>query len=147
MLGWRVALESGYYNIKKVDFYDVDRVVGGNATAYWQDGKDYFWLDNTPDVDYVTEMAYTGYTIIGEDADLTSNIVNNMEGLLLAETMILFAPQLRDPTVKALYTPIRDEMMKALIDADVEERQSWQGESTQYGYEFREQINSEGNQS
>lgn len=151
MGAWRIIIDdsdegSSYFNISKVDFYDVSRIEVKRPSAYWQDGKDYFWLDNTPDQDYNTEMAYTGYTVLPSDTSQEPYVIQNYESLLLSQTMVLFAPQLRDPNVLNLYKPQRDEMMKSSIDADVEERQSWQSESVQYGAEFREDINSRGDQ-
>lgn len=132
--------ESSYFDINKVDFYDVSRIEVARPTSYWQDGMDYFWLDNTPDQDYDTEMAYDGYTVVA-DAGASPYIFQQFEALILAKTMILFAPLLRDPAVSTFYQPEVDSMMKAAIDSDVEARQGWQSQSVQYGWEERQIIN------
>lgn len=141
MLGWRITIDGRYENIGKVDFYDVDRVDTAQPSAYWQDGKDYFWLDNTPDQEYSSEMAYVAKTVLGTDTSAEPAVIQKYEGIILAATMIMFAPALRDPAVVGLYKPNRDDLMKSAIDADVDARQSWQSESSQYGWEFREHVN------
>jgi hypothetical protein len=149
MLSWRILEESdsqtsSYFDIRKIDSYDISRLERKRPNAYWQDGKDYFWLDNVPDKDYETEMAYTAYTTLPSNTAETPYVIQNYETILLSKTVCLFGPQLRDTKVLTLYKDQMGDSMKAAIDADVEERQSWQSESVQYGYEFREQINAIG---
>lgn len=151
MLAWRVLLpndeeENVYYNIKKVDFYDVSKVDEGRPEAYWQDGMDYFWLDKTPDQDYDSEMAYLAFTTLGNDTGAAPYVIQTFPSLILNATMVLFAPLMRDANVVNLYKPERDTMMKAAIDSDIESRQGWQSENVIYGHEFIEEINSEGDQ-
>jgi len=146
MKGWRILDDSIYYDIRKIDFYDVSKIEEARPNAYWQDGKDYFWLDNTPDQDYNSEVAYTAYTIIPTDPAQELLVVNDFESLLLSATMVCFGPLLRSVDTINMYKDERDTMMKAAIDADIEERQSWQSESVQYGFEFREHINSRGDE-
>ena len=147
MLSWRILGEAdsdggtSYFNITKIDSYDISRIELSRPSAYWQDGKDYFWLDNTPDEDYETEMAYTAYTTLPTNTADSPYVVQNYETVLLSKTMVLFGPQLRDQVVLTLYKDQLNDMMKAAIDADVEERQSWQSESVQYGHEVLEHIN------
>lgn len=143
MKSWRIVNSDGSYsNINKVEYYDVSKVDLAKPTAYWQDGMDYFWLDNTPDQNYLTEMAYVGLTILPTDTSQSPYVTNNFEALILAQTLILMAPLLRSPEIVALYKPQRDELMKAAIDQDVEAREAGSsGDSMEYGAEFKEEIN------
>ena len=145
MLGFRGILDDQgdgeYFDLTKIDFYDISRIETDRPSAYWQDGMDYFWLDNTPDQDYDAEMAYVGFTVLGTVTSAEPYVIQNFEGIVLDETMIRMAPLMRDPAVVGLYKPNRDEMMKSVIDTDIEGRQSWQSESAQYGWEVKERIN------
>lgn len=140
MLAWRVIDSNKYFNIKKVDFYDISKITSARPEGYFQDGMDYFWLDSEPDADYDSEMAYNGYTELGAGST-EPFVIQEFGTLVLSQTMVLMAAPMRDLTVATFYKPQRDEMMKAAIDSDVEARQSWQGESVQYGYEQVEHIN------
>ena len=147
MLGWRILNDDGEYSdITKVDFYDISKIETAKPTAYWQDGRDYFWLDNTPDQDYNSEVAYSAYTQIPTNTSQELYVVNTYESLLLSATMVCFGPLLRSTETIAMYKDERDTMMKSAIDADIEERQSWQSESVQYGWEVKQRINSQGDE-
>lgn len=145
MLGFRGILSDEgageYFDLPKIDFYDVSRIEVARPNGYWQDGMDYFWLDNTPDQDYDAEMAYVGFTVLGTTLSAEPYVLQNFESIILDETMIRMAPLMRDPAVVGLYKGNRDESMKAVIDTDIEGRQSWRSESVQYGWEVKERIN------
>lgn len=143
MLTWRILLESKYYNIIKVDAYDVSEIDTTRPKAYWQDGMDYFWLDSEPDQDYESEMNFIGYTTLPTDTAESPYIIQEFGALILYQTMVLMAPLMRDATTLQFYKGEREEMIKAAIDADVEARQSAETPSVQYGHEFSEQINLE----
>ena len=150
MKSWRILVDdddgSSYFAISKVDSYDISRIETARPSAYWQDGKDYFWLDNIPDQTYSSEMAYTAYTTLPTNTAESPYVIQNYETILISKTMVLFGPQLRDANVLTLYKDQLNDQMKAAVDADVEERQSWQSESVQYGHEFIEEINSRGDE-
>lgn len=140
---WRILKTTGGYRyLKKVDPRDVDSTEEAMPKAYWQDGMDYFWLDNTPVENYETEMAYVAYTDIDwTDLSLTPHVVANFESVIQAQACMLFAPQMRDYQFIEAQKEIRNDAMKSAVDADVEGRQSNESPAVRYGWEFAEEIN------
>ena len=143
--GWRLLLTGStstvFKYLNKVDYYDVSKLEAKIPNAFYLNGKETAYLDNIPGQDYVSEMAYTGFTVVGDDLSAELTIVQDMKSLVKAAAVMLFAPTLRDPNLITLYTPQYNTLLKAAIDSDVEAREGAASESIQYGWEFRNRVN------
>lgn len=137
---WRIIKPSdaGYRYLTKADPKDVDKTLTAMPNVFWLDGRDYFWLDNTPDQVYSSEMAYSAYSDLSE---ASPPVIQHLELAVLHATCVLFAPTLRDPKFYEMHKASRDDAIKAAIDADVEVRMSNESLSVQYGHEFVERVN------
>ena len=140
---WRLLKDgdAGYRYLTKVDPKDNSRVLTEMPEGYWVSGKNYFWLDNTPDKDYSYEWKYNAYTTLPADTAQSPQIIQDYYGILLAQTCVLFAPRLRDEKFLALHKDQRDELMKAAVDADEEAWNTNQELSVNYGSEYVERVN------
>lgn len=132
---------NNYERINHVDPFDMDSIGTGKPRAYWQQGKQFFWLDKVPDKDYPTQMGYNAFTVLPTDTTQSPYVIQAFGDVILYQTMLLMAPAMRNMDIVNLYKPLRDELFKSLIDADVEERQQSRSESMQYGWEFKEEVN------
>jgi len=126
--------------LTRIDPHDQISVDVDCPTAYWQDGMDYFWLDNTPDKDYSAEMSYVAYSTLPSDLTQSPYILQNFEGILLHKTCALMAPLMRDKDFKIFHQDELNGAMKSAVDADVEARQSDQIQSVQFGSQYSQQI-------
>lgn len=110
--------------------------------AFWMDGMDYFWLDNTPDEDYNAEISYVAYTTLPSDTSDSAWILDNMEDLIIAESMLLLAPKLElsEKGIK-LWSKNRDDGLRSAILADEETRRTSDTDSEMvYGWEVAEDM-------
>lgn len=133
---WRVINSDGKLAYLK-NFDPLDLVSSGTSrpNGYWVSGQKVLWLDNTPDKDYTAEALLTKYTALPTDTAQSPQVVVDLQGPLIAETCVLFAPVLRDDKFISLQKGILDMEMQSAIDADVESRQSNQSVSMEYGWE------------
>lgn len=154
MYFWRIINDNGTYSrITQVDAYDqsannynedvlsLQTCKSAKPEAYWQDGNNYFWLDNTPNVNYNSELAFTNFTILPADTSQSPTIIQTYADLILWQTMLLMASTMREPNITTLYKPLRDEAMEAAVNSDIEQRQSGRSESMKYGWEYMEDVN------
>jgi len=122
----RIINADGSYSIlNQVDPEDVISNDQATPTGYWLDGLDYIWMDNTPSEIVNLEMSYIQYADWPVSPYIeTPWLLENGEEILLAQTMMLMAPLLREPDLLTLYKAIRDEGLRTLTLADEELRSS-----------------------
>lgn len=143
MFFWRIIKEDGSYRyLPKISPKDADAVDTAMPKAYWQNAKFETWFDSIPDKTYSSERSYVGYTVLGLP-DTSPEVLQLNEQIIFHQTCVLLSTTLRDGGFGGAHKGLRDEAMKAAIDADVEERQNNESPSVQYGWEHREQINEE----
>lgn len=146
---WRIPLTSpgGYHYMTQIDGRDASRQDTDIPNGYWFGGTattspfDTIYFDNIFDQTYTTQRAFSVYTTIPTDTTATPFIIQIFESALLAQTCLLFAPQMRDEKFMALQKAARDEALKTLVDTDIEARQANSQVSMEYGWEFKEEIN------
>jgi hypothetical protein len=120
----RIVLSDGRFKyLPEVDPKDVLQTETKVPNAYWQDGMDYFWLDNTPDEEYDAELSANVYTTLPAANVEAPWIINNWSDLVLAQTMVEFGPKIRDEKVIAYYKGQREEKMQGAVLADAELRE------------------------
>jgi hypothetical protein len=105
---------------------DIDqRKTDEYPTGYWQDGMDYFWFDNTPENSVTVEMGWIGYSVVPSDKSKTLWILDNMEDIVVAQTMLLLSPILKLSTKqKNEYKEQRNDGMETAAIADRELRET-----------------------
>jgi len=123
---WRIAETDGSFTyVRKVDPEQVTEVASGNPTGYWLDGGDYFWFDNTPAANIAMEMSYTQNTDMTVATSTDVPFLDKYEALMLAETIVMLGPQVRDDRMVARYTKARDVLMLDAIREDTDRREAW----------------------
>jgi len=96
-------------------------VDSGYATGYYFEGTDYLWLDNTPSEDYTIEVFASIFTDAGTWQDSDSPwLVDKGTDLLLAQTMVVAGPYVREPELAEMFRVQRQEALKVLDVADNE---------------------------
>lgn len=139
---WRIintGSEAGTFtNIRQIDPEQVTSVDTDRPNGFWTDGADYFWLDNTPDVDYNTEMSYVQNSVVkGMALETVVPFLEEYEALVLNETMVQMGAIMRDDKLIARYISGRNVLLDSAIREDIEKRQSWSDERMQYGSNSR----------
>lgn len=122
---WRmdIAANDKRY-LKKVDPKDVSTFdTDQYPTGYWMDGLEYFWLDNTPESSVACAMGYNKFTAFSTNEDLEVPAFTLLEDVVVAQTMVLFAPTLRmEAGLKQEYKNQRNEAMDSATLMDKEMR-------------------------
>lgn len=119
---FRIVQDTGEYQyLQPVDPQDVTATEDGEPSGYWLDGRDYLWLDNTPVEALVAELSYIEYTdwdsLVDEDEPW---LLTHAEQAMIGQTIMLLTPTMRQPGLFQTYKLMRDEGLKALVDADNE---------------------------
>ncbi len=109
---------------------DQKKISAGNPTNYYQNGESYVWFDAIPaealDM-HVGFYAYTGTISI----DTSCWLFDFALDVVIAKTMQLMAPWLRQPMLMQAYAPMLQEGMKTLIKASEDAKLA--NTSVQYG--------------
>lgn len=79
-----------------------DRPVG-NPESYWLNGRSSIILNSIPDEDMTFEMHSANFTSWGSADGWTHWLLDNAYQLLLARTLMMMAPRLRDPKLWDTY--------------------------------------------
>lgn len=145
MSWWRILKGDGKYRyLDKIEAKDTLLLDEGMPSGYIQNGKTEFWMDKTPDQTYSSERLYIGYSVLGTDTAASPTVIQLYESVIFHQTCVLMSTAMRDGAFGTAHKGLRDEAMKAAIDADVEDRQANENPSVIYGHEYREEINSLG---
>lgn len=116
----RIIAAGGTYNdLRKIDPQDVKVLRTEMPSAYWLSGDDKIWLAQAPDVDYSCEIYWTRYTTWPTAPDGSAWLLENADDVLLAQTMVLMAPHLKDPDILQLWSGNLSVCIKTLLDADL----------------------------
>lgn len=75
----------------------------GNPSGYWMDGVSNIVLDAIPEEALEFEGHIVQYSAWPTDDDARHWLIENAEDVLLAKTMDLFTPLIRDTALKAIY--------------------------------------------
>lgn len=131
----RVVLDDGSFRgLSQIDPQQVSKVETAAPTAYWLDGAQYIWFDNTPDQLYTLEMSFSDYTPWPTDASATPWLLAYAAPLMLAQTMLELAPTLRTaPELVAMYKTQRDAHLAALLGAEEALRAANRSSAMLYG--------------
>jgi hypothetical protein len=106
-------------------------------THYWLDAFDNIWFNNTPDKVYPAEMDYASYTDwVGLSASSTPWLTEHADDVLLALTVLLLGPVMRDDAMMARYKILRDEGLRTLLLSEEELESTNTNEVMQYGRTF-----------
>jgi hypothetical protein len=81
--------------LDEVDPRDVTAVEDGDPEGYWQDGDQYFWLDNTVEEDREAEISYIAYTTLPADTATVVPMLTTFQTAIESLTMVLLAPTIR----------------------------------------------------
>lgn len=113
-----VKSDGEYQDLRKGDPSDVKALLTEIPSIYWLSGDDKIWLGQTPAEDYSCEIYWTKYTTWPTDLGQTTWLLTNAEDVLLAQTMVMMSPHLKDPDVLQLWSGNLTTCLKSLIDAD-----------------------------
>lgn len=115
----RIVQSDGTYNdLRKIDPHDIKVLRTELPSAYWLSGDDKIWLAQAPAEDYSAEIYWTRYTTWPTDPGGEAWLLDNADDVLLAETMVLMAPHLKDPDLISLWQGNLQLCVKTLVDAD-----------------------------
>lgn len=131
---FRILLGSGtafdYKRLRQINPLDVTRLEITRPEGFWFNSNIQIVLSSTPKEDYSAEYAYWAYTdqdAIGDDD--THWLIDNAEDAVLARTMLLMAPYMREDTkFFQMYKALLDD---ALIGLEIAESEFEHGSSEQ----------------
>lgn len=115
-----VKADGSYGDLRKCDPGDVKQLLTEVPSVYWLNGDDRIWLGQIPDQDYSCEIYWTRYTTWPTGLDQTNWLLTNAEDVLLAQTMVMMSPHLKDADILTLWSGALTTSLKALEDADFE---------------------------
>jgi hypothetical protein len=118
MFRWIVNEE--YFNLKMIDPEDLDRLEVGQPRQYWLDGVRRIVLDKTPDENLEGELQLIRYSSWPTELTAGHYLLDAAEDVLMAQTLIMAAPVLRDPKLISTWTQVRDEGLNTLTRSDDE---------------------------
>lgn len=119
----RIVNDDGSFSyLEYVEPTDIQSVGTGKPDAFWLDGVEYIYFNQTPDEAYSAEMSYHQYTDFPTDVDSTTWLLNNAEWAMICQAMVTLAGTFREPDVMASYKAMRDEELRTLTIADDELR-------------------------
>lgn len=124
--------DTKFYKLFKIDPRDVTAVKDDYPTSYWLDGDEWIWFDNQPDDDLPLEMIFSQYTNWPTSDSEEPWLLANAEDAMLAKTMQLMAPYLRENSFLQTYKPMLDEGIRTLLLAD--EEFDWENTDNFMGY-------------
>ncbi len=138
MYFFRILNSDGTYSyLTEVDPGQVTKTEDAKPQGYWQDGNDYFWLDNSPAEDYNAEMSYGQKDNLNVATTTVFPFLTEFEGLCVSETMVTLGPLLRDDKLVARYIKSRDILFQAAFLEDEEKRAKNRDERMIYGEDTR----------
>lgn len=121
-----------YEYVTECNARDIAKLETGLPARYFKDGMEYLWLDKTPAEAYEGEMSYRKYTNWSSDNTFEPWIFKYFHVLVKYQTLIMFAPFLREPEQMAHYEKLLSQSLKAAVDANEELEYSNQPASMQY---------------
>lgn len=124
------------YPLKQIDPQELLSIPTEMPRAYWLDGLNYIYLNSTPDKAYTIEFRWDEYTDWPLDLTAEPVLLDLMEDLMMGETMLMIAANMRDQRLQGLWNPIRQEAYTTSIEADLELRQGDRRYVMQYGQPF-----------
>lgn len=95
-------------------------ITGGNPAGWWMDGLDYIMLDSLPGVDRSYVLNYNQLTDWPTDETQTPNLLARGFSVLLAQTLILGAMDMKDGRMQQLYEARLETSIGMLLRADEE---------------------------
>jgi hypothetical protein len=101
--------------IPRVDGENITKNEEGPPTAYWLSGKNYIILDNTIQEETELELQWYEYTEWPTDTSATNWLIEFAPDFLVAQTLLLMAPRLRDKRLREEYTAQRNEALRTLL--------------------------------
>lgn len=125
-----------YHYLKKVNPKDTWRPeIYPFPSFYWQNGYENLQLSMNPCAGFRYEFGWYQFTDWPSDLEATPWLLANAEDLLITQTLLEFAPRLRDPRLRSLYKDSRDEALKTVSMSDDEANDLDQVNVMQYGLE------------
>lgn len=131
----RVKDDGGFVYLRPVEARDVTAVAEGMPTGFWRSGDRYVVLDNTPTENLSLEIQWHEFTAWPKDLAAEPWLAMRGPDVLMAQTMILLSPRLRDLQLRETYIPVRNEGLKTLLNTDDEARFQGMSEAIQFSQE------------
>lgn len=129
--------DSTYTYLQRVEPQEISSIEEKKPSAYWLDGVDYIWLNNTPDENYSCELYVAQYTDWPSDTSQTPWLIEHAEDVMLYRTIKnLVGPGRLAAETAAVYQNQFMEGIKSLIDADQEIQFSGRSDSMNFGVEY-----------
>lgn len=133
----RVVRGTKLYRIEKVDPATIREIPTDAPKRLWFDGVDYVWFDAIAPEDLTINLsvsAYTDWPTSGspDEDEFTHWLMDNATDFMLAQTMFNLAPFVREADWFALYGRMREEALKTLILANVEQEVRGSSEKMEY---------------
>lgn len=109
-----------YRELLGVDPGRISGISSGYISGYWLDGVDWINFDAVPTEDVDLFLRYNQYSTwpAAYDDATTPAILARAEGVLLAETMIIFALESRDSRMAGDWAQIRQDRMNRLLRSE-----------------------------
>jgi len=100
---------------------------------FWLSGHNEIWLNSTPEEDLSCEIYYVRYSTWPTLDTATHWLIDNAEDLLIAQTMVMMAPSLRDISVLQLWKGLRDEALATVVRSGTDMQYTNAPETMHYG--------------
>lgn len=98
----------------------VSNLLQGEPASFYRVGVTGLVVLPVPGQDFAGEAMFIEYTDWPRALDSEHPLLTLANDVLQAQTLMLFAPQLRDPRMFAMYKEVRDEGVRTLIVAEEE---------------------------
>lgn len=111
-----------YYGDKLLGV-DPDRVTAitlGVISGFYIDGLDYIYFDAVPTEDTDFRIRYAEYTDWPSDTSASPALLLRGHAVLAAETLLLYAQEMRDLRMAELYSARRDRLLEMLLKSEEE---------------------------
>lgn len=109
--------------LRQVQGQEFGIVKFGVPTTFWIDSDEYIWLNAIPQEKLLGQLSYNHYSPWPYPKEVHP-LLDISEDFLLALTIILMSPRLRNPTLREFYAPMRAEGLRTIMLADEELRNS-----------------------
>lgn len=127
---WR--REHSYLYLTQMDARDWTPKEEGVPTHYWLAGRDTIWLNRIPTEALIGEISFNEFSEWPTSGTATHWLLGNAEDALLAASMLELVPVMRDQRLEQHYAGKLPVLLRALIAADQDLRQTNRSEQMQY---------------
>ena len=133
---FRINVDGTFYPLKHIDPEDMASVPEELPRGFWLDGVSFAVLNATPDQEYSAEIQWTAFTEWPSDTNAENWLLMMAEDLLLAQSILMLGPVLRNDALMKMWVGMRNEALKTVLAADRALRDGGRDEAMVYTEAF-----------